>query len=103
MGHLNASRLTRIGAGKCPFFITEELALQQGAGNGGAIDIDKGAAGDARPGMDVTCHNTLARAAVVLNKKRNTRAREFLDLLAEVLHSCRTAKDHFLWWQTVRA
>jgi hypothetical protein len=53
--------------------------------------------------MDVTRHNTLARAAFALNKKRNTRAREFLDLLAEVLHSRRTAKDHFLWWQTVRA
>jgi len=53
--------------------------------------------------MDVTGQDTLARAAFTLNKERNARTREFLDFLAELLHDRRTAKDHFLWWRTLRA
>src|SRR5712692_2811724 len=41
MGHFHSSRLSAIGASKCPLFVTEKLAFQQRAGNGRACYLDK--------------------------------------------------------------
>ena len=47
---LEAADLLRDGAGKCPFFVAEELALEQAGGNGGAVQLHERARRGARSG-----------------------------------------------------
>ena len=41
MRHLELAGFSRHGARECPFFVTEELRLEEGFGNRGAVDRDK--------------------------------------------------------------
>ena len=52
LGQLEFAGLGLLGPGEGPFFIAEQLALQQGAGDGGAVDPDKGGGGPVTPTVD---------------------------------------------------
>ena len=43
MSLFDTAGLGAVGAGECAFFVSEELAFEQGAGNGRAINLDVGA------------------------------------------------------------
>ena len=74
------------GPGEGPFLVTEQLALQQGLGQGGAVHGDEGLLGPRTPVMDGPRHQLLSRPRLARYKDRRVRGRHRASQLQGGLH-----------------
>ena len=96
MGHFHAPRLRSVGAGEGAFFVSEEFAFQQRAGDRRTIDFDERTAPPRRKPVDHTGDDVFAGAAFALNQNRNVGAGDFVQAVAQRLHDLRaTEYDRF--------
>ncbi len=74
MRHLDAPRFHAIGAGEGSFFVAEEFAFQQRAGNRWAIHLHPWSGLPRRSGVDHARDNVFAGAALSLDEHRDVGA-----------------------------
>ena len=65
---LQPAHLARDGAGERAFLMAEELAFEQAGGNGGAIQLDKGALAARAQAVDGTRQQLLAGSGFALDE-----------------------------------
>jgi len=94
-GHFNATWLGNAGAGKRTFFISEQLAFNQGGGNGGAIHLHERLVGKRRILMKQIGDCVFSCAALTSDENRNISRTNFEDPLADRSQSRRASEDHF--------
>ena len=86
MRQLEASEATLQGAREGALLMAEDLALQQGLGNGGAIDGDEGPLSAGRKLVERARGQLLARAALARDQDRRGRGRGQLHEPVDLLH-----------------
>jgi hypothetical protein len=96
MGHLHASRFRSVGAGESPFFVSEELAFEQGTRDCRTVDLHKGTAAPRGKPMDHAGNNVFAGAAFALDQDGNVGARNFVHAVTQRLHDLRATENHSL-------
>src|SRR3989442_4564465 len=81
------------GAGECPFFVPEQLRLDQLLGDGGAVDLDERLLGARALAVDLPGHELLAGAALSRDQHGGVRRRGPRDGLAHPLRGPRLADE----------
>jgi hypothetical protein len=70
VGRLELADLAVRGAGEGPFFVTEQLALQQRLGEGGAVEAHKRSGLPRARKMQRPCHQFFAHTALAAHQHR---------------------------------
>ena len=90
---LDAARFLFDRTGEGALLVTEQLALQQRLGNGGAVDPDVGGLAAFTQGVQRAGDQFLARAALAEDEHRGMGGRDGLNQLAQFTHLGRVADD----------
>ena len=93
MGLLELAYPAVDGPGKGPFFIAEQLGLQQGLGNGDAVNDQKGFGRPEAVLIDGPGHQFLAGARIAPDQHRGVGGRHPADGLIDLLHGFALADD----------
>src|SRR5690606_11999683 len=79
VGFLEGSDAVALGAGEGAAGVPEELALDEGGGDGAAVADDQRAGGARAPAYDLHRERLVARAAVALDEQFGLAARDALE------------------------
>ena len=82
-----------VGAGEGPLLVTEELRLEQGLGQGGAVDLDEGLVASRAVAVQGLGDQLLAGARLPGDEHRRLGGGDVADHLEEFLHGRRSADD----------
>ncbi len=81
------------GVGERAFLMSEEFALDEGLGDGGAVELDEGRAGARALAVERPGHKFLAGAAFALDQHGGVGAGDFADERAKLLHAGAVAQQ----------
>ena len=93
IGEFDIAGLGGVGVGEGAFFVAEEFAFKERAGNRGAVDFDAGAGGEAGARVNVLGEEAFAGAVFALDEDGEVGGKDLGDHLPDGLHGGGAAED----------